>query len=72
MDDFFQKLRLILEKKQKGYNIENKDYMHKTFPNLELRPPLFYSWDVGIRFELGVEGEGEFGFLLYTFPSPRA
>ncbi|WP_243510280.1 DUF3885 domain-containing protein [Priestia filamentosa] len=39
-----------------------KDYMHKTFPNLELRPPLFYSWDVGIRFELGVEGEGEYAY----------
>lgn len=36
--------------------------MHKTFPNLELRPPLFYSWDVGIRFELGVEGEGNYPY----------
>ncbi len=30
------------------------DFMQETFPNLALRPPLFYSWDMGIRFELGV------------------
>ena len=29
-------------------------YMQRNFPNLELRPPLFYNWDIGIRFELGV------------------
>lgn len=29
-------------------------YMLRNFPNLELRPPLFYNWDIGIRFELGV------------------
>ncbi|MEH7403827.1 DUF3885 domain-containing protein [Gottfriedia acidiceleris] len=31
--------------------------MKEVFPNLELRPPLFYNWDIGIRFELGVEWE---------------
>ncbi|OCA92862.1 DUF3885 domain-containing protein [Pseudobacillus wudalianchiensis] len=31
------------------------DYMYKTFPHLALRPPLFYNWDIGIRFELGVD-----------------
>ncbi|HFJ9450778.1 hypothetical protein CN268_13395 [Bacillus anthracis] len=31
-----------------------KEYMLETFPNLELRPPLFYSWAIGIRFKLGV------------------
>lgn len=30
-------------------------YIHKTFPNLELRPPLFNTWEIGIRFELGVD-----------------
>lgn len=35
------------------------DFMHENFPNLELRPPLFYSWDIGIRFELGVEWKRE-------------
>ncbi len=30
-------------------------YMEVKFPNLELRPPLFYNWDVSIRFELGVD-----------------
>ena len=34
-------------------------YMHKTFPNLELRPPLFYNWDIGIRFELGVDYDSD-------------
>lgn len=31
------------------------EYMSKTFLDLELRKPLFYSWDIGIRFELGVD-----------------
>jgi hypothetical protein len=31
-------------------------YMSTAFPGLSLRPPLFYRWPVGIRFELGVEG----------------
>ncbi|EDZ58235.1 conserved hypothetical protein [Bacillus cereus H3081.97] len=31
-----------------------KEYMFETFPNLELRPPLFYNGDIGIRFKLGV------------------
>lgn len=30
------------------------DYMRENFPNFTLRPPLFYRWKVGIRFELGV------------------
>ncbi|ADK04407.1 TPA: DUF3885 domain-containing protein [Bacillus cereus] len=30
------------------------EYMLETFPNLELRPPLFYNGDIGIRFRLGV------------------
>ncbi len=29
-------------------------YMDTIFPNLELKPPLFYSWKIGIRFKLGV------------------
>jgi hypothetical protein len=31
------------------------DFLKEVFPNLELRPPLFFNWDIGIRFELGVE-----------------
>jgi len=31
--------------------IEN--YLKKRFENLILEPPLFYSWSVGIRFEIG-------------------
>lgn len=27
------------------------EYLHYTFPALMLRPPLFDSWDIGIRFE---------------------
>ena len=30
-----------------------KNYMKNRFKNLILEPPLFYSWSVGIRFELG-------------------
>ncbi|WP_380659908.1 DUF3885 domain-containing protein [Salinicoccus sesuvii] len=29
--------------------------MNQKFPGLELEPPLFYNWDVAIRFELGVD-----------------
>lgn len=36
------------------------DFMSESFPNLELRPPVFYSWDVGIRFELGVGWKKEY------------
>lgn len=31
------------------------DFMAENFPDLPLRPPLFYNWKIGIRFELGVE-----------------
>lgn len=31
------------------------DYMNENFPKLILRPPLFYNWEIGIRFELGAE-----------------
>ncbi|SFS70045.1 DUF3885 domain-containing protein [Marininema halotolerans] len=29
------------------------EYMMKHFPGLSLEPPLFYNWNIGIRFELG-------------------
>ncbi len=38
------------------------NYMNTNFPALELRPPLFYSWDIGIRFELGVNWEREYDY----------
>jgi len=31
------------------------DFMNDNFPNLQLSPPLFYNWEIGIRFELGLE-----------------
>lgn len=37
-------------------------FMNENFPNLELRPPLFYCWDIGIRFELGVERKREYDY----------
>lgn len=37
-----------------GVEMRLKEYMLETFPNLELRPPLFYNGDIGIRFRLGV------------------
>ncbi|WP_452233326.1 DUF3885 domain-containing protein [Kroppenstedtia sanguinis] len=30
-----------------------KNYLNTHFPSLPLRPPLFYNWKIGIRFELG-------------------
>lgn len=38
------------------------DFMNENFPNLELRPPVFYSWKIGIRFELGVDYESDFAY----------
>ncbi|MEC3543560.1 hypothetical protein P9135_27155, partial [Bacillus thuringiensis] len=38
-----------------GIEMRLNEYMLETFPNLELRPPLFYNWDIGIRFRLGVD-----------------
>lgn len=32
-------------------------YMMQKFPNLNLKPPLFYLWQTGIRFELGVNDQ---------------
>ncbi|WP_301724072.1 DUF3885 domain-containing protein [Planococcus shixiaomingii] len=40
--------------------------MQEKFPDLELRPPLFYNWDIGIRFELGVGWER--GMAYYDSP----
>ncbi|WP_096272402.1 DUF3885 domain-containing protein [Paucisalibacillus globulus] len=36
--------------------------MQEKYPNLELRPPLFYNWDIGIRFELGVDYDAEYAY----------
>ncbi|MDN7240690.1 DUF3885 domain-containing protein [Planococcus sp. N028] len=41
-------------------------FMQEKFPDLELRPPLFYNWDIGIRFELGVGWER--GMAYYDSP----
>jgi hypothetical protein len=38
------------------------NFMNENFPNLELRPPLFYCWEIGIRFELGVEWKREYDY----------
>ncbi len=37
-----------------GVEMRLNEYMLEKFPNLELRPPLFYNGDIGIRFRLGV------------------
>lgn len=46
----------------RGVEMQLNEYMKDKFPNLELRPPLFYSWDIGIRFELGVEWKSEYDY----------
>jgi hypothetical protein len=38
------------------------EFMNENFPNLELRPPVFYSWKIGIRFELGVDYDSGFAY----------
>jgi len=32
-----------------------KDFLEKEYPRLKLKAPLFYNWEVGIRFELGID-----------------
>jgi len=38
---------------KKGDLLNLEDYMEENFPNLWLAPPLFYNWEIGLRFELG-------------------
>ncbi|MFJ7838652.1 DUF3885 domain-containing protein [Lysinibacillus sphaericus] len=38
------------------------DFMHENYPNLLFRPPLFYNWHIGIRFELGVNWKREYDY----------
>lgn len=40
------------------------DYLNDKFPNMKLRPPLFYNWDFGIRFELGNPDEENVGSYM--------
>jgi hypothetical protein len=39
-------------------------YLHTYFPKLSLQPPIFYSWDIGIRFQMG-ESWKQKGKILY-------
>lgn len=39
-----------------------KDYMNEKFPDLELKPALFYNWETGIRFELGVDYDVKYAY----------
>ncbi|MFC7686227.1 DUF3885 domain-containing protein [Ureibacillus sp. GCM10028918] len=41
-----------------------EDYLEESFPNLLLEPPLFYNWEIGIRFELGDPKEENDTFYL--------
>lgn len=45
------------------------NFMHENYPDLELRPPLFYSWNIGIRFELGVEWGNESNYPNKSYVS---
>lgn len=38
------------------------NFMREHYHNLQLRLPLFYSWDIGIRFELGVNWKSEYDY----------
>lgn len=38
------------------------NFMREHYHNLQLRLPLFYSWDIGIRFELGVNWKWEYDY----------
>ncbi|WP_156877898.1 DUF3885 domain-containing protein [Shimazuella kribbensis] len=36
-----------------------KEFLNAFFPQLSLEPPLFYSWNTGIRFQLGEDYDRE-------------
>ena len=36
------------------------NFIYENYPGLELRPSLFYSWSIGIRFVLGVAWQQEY------------
>lgn len=42
--------------------LQLEEYMKEKFPNLELKPPLFYNWNISIRFELGVEWDKAYDY----------
>ncbi|MCO7177189.1 DUF3885 domain-containing protein [Sporolactobacillus kofuensis] len=42
--------------------MQHHEYLQAKFPRLELRPPLFYRWSNGIRFELGIALNNEIDF----------
>ena len=44
-----------------------QEFMNENYPELELKPPLFYNWDIGIRFALGEEEEFDCPNNLYAF-----
>ena len=39
--------------------MEFSDFMNEYYPDLELKIPVFYNWDIGIRFELGIETDDD-------------
>lgn len=43
------------------------DYMNEHFPQLILRPPLFYNGEIGIRFELGSDNYYEENIYMQEF-----
>nr|WP_154319282.1 DUF3885 domain-containing protein [Metabacillus idriensis] len=45
---------------RRGADVFINDYKKENFSNLSLRPPLFYNWEIAIRFELGVEWNREY------------
>ena len=47
--------------------MQSDDYLQKKFPELKLRPPLFYNWDIAIRFELGPDGESNHDYENTTY-----
>jgi len=45
------------------------NFMNENFPNLELRPALFYSWDIGIRTNAKIYMYKRTHLKMYTFDS---
>ncbi len=39
---------------KKEIEMDLNKYLQKNFPSLEIKSPLFYNWDYGLRFEIGL------------------
>jgi hypothetical protein len=52
-------IRIATERGSPRPSAESERFLDENFPGLVLAPPLFHSWPIGLRFELGASLEGD-------------